>query len=86
MRPLLFVLVVSAVAACLAAGAGSARVDIVCRPFGNAPKLSVLCVLIGSDNHIRGGTFLVLLSDHGLIVAAARNGSPATVFQRVHGR
>ena len=46
----------------------------------------MLCVLIGADNHIHDGTYLVLLSDHGLIVAAARNGSPVTVFQRVHGR
>jgi len=63
-----------------------AGTNIVCRPFGTAPKLSVLCVLIGSDNHIHDGTFLALLSDHGVIVAAARNGNPVTVFQRVHGR
>ncbi|MFL5927551.1 MAG: hypothetical protein ACJ77E_11520 [Gaiellaceae bacterium] len=63
-----------------------AGTNIVCRPFGTAPKLSVLCVLIGSDNHIHDGTLLVLLSDHGLVVAAARNGKPVTVFERVHGR
>ena len=60
--------------------------NIVCRPFGTAPKLSVLCVLIGRDNHIHDGTFLVFMSDNGVIVAQARNGNPVTVFQRVHGR
>jgi hypothetical protein len=63
-----------------------AGTNIVCRPFGTASKLSVLCVLIGSDNHIHDRTFLVFLSDHGVIVAEARNGKPVTVFQRVHGR
>jgi hypothetical protein len=62
-----------------------AGTNIVCRPFGTAPNRSVLCVLIGSDNHIHDGTFLVFLGDHGVIVAAARNGNPVTVFQRVHG-
>ena len=63
-----------------------AGTNIVCRPFGTAPKLSVLCVLVGKDNHIHDGTFLVFLSDHGVIVAEARNGNPVTVFHRVHGR
>jgi hypothetical protein len=62
-----------------------AGTNIVCRPFGTAPKLSLLCVLIGRDNHIHDGTFLVFLSDHGVIVAEARHGNPVTVFQRVHG-
>lgn len=73
----------------LKARADKAFVDgtnIVCRPFGTAPKLSVLCVLIGRDNHIHDGTFLVFLSDNGVIVAEAENGNPVTVFQRVHGR
>ena len=64
-----------------------AGTNIVCRPFGNNPKkLSVLCVLVGRDNHIHDGTFLAFLSDHGVIVAEAKNGNPVTVFQRVHGR
>jgi hypothetical protein len=64
-----------------------AGTNIVCRPFGNDPKrLSVLCVLVGRDNHVHDGTFLAFLSDHGVIVAEARNGNPVPVFQRVHGR
>lgn len=63
-----------------------AGTNIVCRPFGNPPKLSLLCVLVGRDGHIHDGTYLVFISDHGVIVALARNGKPVTVFQRVHGR
>jgi hypothetical protein len=60
--------------------------NIVCRPFGNPPKLSLLCVLVGRDGHIHDGTYLAFISDHGIVVALARNGKPVTVFQRVHGR
>src|SRR5437764_5222416 len=60
--------------------------NIVCRPFGDPPKRSLLCVLVGRDGHIRDGTYLVFISDHGVVVAQARNGKPVTVFQRVHGR
>jgi len=60
--------------------------NIVCRPFGSTRVQSLLCVLVGSDGHIHNGTYLVFISDHGLLIAQARNGRAVTVFQRVHGR
>jgi len=63
-----------------------AGTNIVCRPFGSPRLKSLLCVLVGSDGRIHDGTYLVFLSDHGLLIAQARNGRAVTVFQRVHGR
>jgi hypothetical protein len=63
-----------------------AGTNIVCRPYGTPRPNSVLCVLLGSDGHVHDGTYLVFLSESGVLVAVARNGKAVTVFRRVHGR
>jgi hypothetical protein len=63
-----------------------AGTNIVCRPFGTAPKESLLCVLLGRDGHVHDGTYLVFISDHGVLVARSQNRRAVTVFERVHGR
>jgi hypothetical protein len=63
-----------------------AGTNIVCRPFGSPRPTSVLCVLLGSDGHVHDGTYLVIFSDHGVLIGVARNGKAVTVFRRVHGR
>lgn len=60
--------------------------NIVCRPFGTAPKESLLCVLLGRDGHVHDGTYLVFISDRGVFVAESQNRRAVTVFQRLHGR
>jgi hypothetical protein len=63
-----------------------AGTNIVCRPFGHTRIESLLCVLVGRDGHIHDGTYLVFISEHGVVIAQARNGRAVTIFQRVHGR
>jgi hypothetical protein len=59
--------------------------NIVCRPYAQTSR-AVLCVLMGSDGHVHDGTYLVWISDHGVMLAQARNGKAVTVFRRIHGR
>ena len=62
-----------------------ADTNIVCRPFSQRTR-AVLCVLMGSDGRVHDGTYLVWVSDRGVLVAQSRNGKAVIVFQRVHGR
>jgi hypothetical protein len=62
-----------------------AGTNIVCRPYVNTSSRAILCVLLGSDGHIHDGTYLVWISDRGVLLAQAQHGKAVTVFQRVHG-
>jgi len=62
-----------------------ANTNIVCRPYSQHSR-AVLCVLMGGYGHVHDGTYLVWISDRGVLLAQARNGKAVIVFQRNHGR
>jgi hypothetical protein len=61
-----------------------AGTNIVCRLY-NASLRAVLCVSMGRDGHVHDGTYLVWITNRGVVVAQARQGKAVVVFQRVHG-
>jgi hypothetical protein len=61
-----------------------AGTNIVCRLY-NASLRAVLCVSMGRDGRVHDGTYLVWITNRGVVVAQARQGKAVVVFQRVHG-